>query len=213
MFDVLNLEVQNSLGLYIFAKDRNLKYIYCNDVFAEGLGLNSVQEVFGKTDSDLFPKDTARFYQNGDTFVLKGGALINQVEYHPEKSRIVTVTVSKKVLKNRHGSEIGIAGSAIKTPSVGLSLKFENKKYYFQIEGCTEYFTKREFEVFRQLLNGATAKKIAMQSNLSCRTIEFYIQNIRDKMVCQRKTDIRERAIELGMFGDTVYSLNLKSIQ
>ena len=55
--------------------------------------------------------------------------------------------------------------------------------------------TKRETEVIRYLVMGYTAKKTAKQLSLSYRTVESYIESIKGKFHCYKKSDIIEMAI------------------
>ncbi len=54
-------------------KDKNSIYEGCNDEFAKLAGLNSRDEVKGKSDYDLAWKDRADFYIAGDAHVIKTG--------------------------------------------------------------------------------------------------------------------------------------------
>ena len=62
--------------MYLAAKDKNLKYLYCNENVACGLGLDSPQQIVGKTDYDLFTDDIAEMYRSGDSLVLKWQTLL-----------------------------------------------------------------------------------------------------------------------------------------
>ncbi|AAO91298.1 helix-turn-helix transcriptional regulator [Coxiella burnetii] len=49
------------------------------------------------------------------------------------------------------------------------------------------YFTNREFTIATYLLKGYRYKQIAEVLNLSSRSVEFYIQNMREKFYCRNK--------------------------
>lgn len=52
------------------------------------------------------------------------------------------------------------------------------------------YFTKRESECMVLLLKGKTIDNVAMVLNLSPRTIEFYIKNMKSKVGCRTKSEL-----------------------
>ena len=52
------------------------------------------------------------------------------------------------------------------------------------------HFSKREIETIYHLLNGRTAKLSAIKMGISHRTIESYIEKIKQKLGCQYKRDI-----------------------
>jgi DNA-binding CsgD family transcriptional regulator/predicted ester cyclase len=52
------------------------------------------------------------------------------------------------------------------------------------------FLSHQERECMRYLLQGKTAKETALRMKLSFRTIEYYFENIKDKLVCFRKKDL-----------------------
>ena len=62
-----------------------------------------------------------------------------------------------------------------------------------------EYFTEREFSVFTYLLLGFTSKMIALKLNLSPRTIEGIVNQIKLKLQCTTKSQIIEAAMRYGL--------------
>jgi DNA-binding CsgD family transcriptional regulator len=53
-----------------------------------------------------------------------------------------------------------------------------------------ELLSKREKEVLRYLLSGKTAKESAIHMKLSFRTVEYYLENIKDKLGCINKREL-----------------------
>jgi two-component system, sensor histidine kinase and response regulator len=60
----------DSLPQRIFLKDRDLRYVSCNNNFAAPLGLTP-DDVVGKTDFDLRSKDSAKAYQANDRQIME----------------------------------------------------------------------------------------------------------------------------------------------
>ena len=52
------------------------------------------------------------------------------------------------------------------------------------------YFTKRESECMVLLLKGKTIDNVATEFNLSPRTIEFYVNNMKSKVGCRTKSEL-----------------------
>lgn len=100
---------------YVYWKDKNFKYIYCNELSAEILGLKSVEEVVGKTDYDFgWDPEIVNEYRKIDAEIVKTGqpklgfeeSLIkDNKEYH--------LLVNKMPLFNNNGKVIGIIGITI----------------------------------------------------------------------------------------------------
>lgn len=75
-----------------------------------------------------------------------------------------------------------------------------NHKSYFieqlQIAGLDVSFTPREIDCIHLLLKGLTAKGIAKRLNLSPRTVESYIENIKTKTQCHSKEQLLDMLAE-----------------
>lgn len=64
-------------------------------------------------------------------------------------------------------------------------------------------FSSREMECLAWLLKGQTARQIGEHLHLSARTVEGYLENIKNKLGCTSKTEIFAQAMlmkELGLF-------------
>jgi PAS domain-containing protein len=65
-------QIMKQLNVYIWAKDKNYRYIFCNDHYAEAAGLDSPEQIRGKTDDKLPWSKLADFFRVGDYGVLQG---------------------------------------------------------------------------------------------------------------------------------------------
>lgn len=81
------------------------------------------------------------------------------------------------------------------------------KKYFLKRTGLIDKqslipdFTLREVECISFLFKGKTAPQIADILNLSPRTVEYYIENIKNKLDCTSKSETIEKALELKELG------------
>lgn len=60
------------------------------------------------------------------------------------------------------------------------------------------HLTKHESFCLFYLVRGNTAKLIAKKMNISFRTVETYLENIKIKLNCKNKSELIEKAIEEG---------------
>jgi DNA-binding CsgD family transcriptional regulator len=68
-----------------------------------------------------------------------------------------------------------------------------NKRYYVIGEGDKKlYFTEREIDTMKSLLQFHTIPQAALHLGISARTLEFYVKNLRSKLSCQTKDDLIE---------------------
>ena len=58
------------------------------------------------------------------------------------------------------------------------------------VQQLSETLSLREEQCVRYLLEGMSNKQIAWQLQLSTRTIEFYLDNVKSKLSCKNKTQL-----------------------
>jgi PAS domain S-box-containing protein len=94
----------------IFFKDREGVYLGCNPEFARFVGRHE-EEIKGRTDYDLFPKDVADFFRTNDRIMMEQGVPRHNEEWidYPDGSRILIDTL-KAPLRALDGEVIGILG-------------------------------------------------------------------------------------------------------
>lgn len=81
--------------------------------------------------------------------------------------------------------------------------KIEYKKFFLGEPYENIYFTMREAEVMVQLIYGKTITAAAAILNLSPRTIEFYVKNMKTKLACRTKSEL------IGKVFDTNFVRNI----
>lgn len=52
------------------------------------------------------------------------------------------------------------------------------------------HFSKREKECISHLINGLSSKQIAKELNISHRTVEFYLESIKNKFKCRTRLEL-----------------------
>ena len=63
------------------------------------------------------------------------------------------------------------------------------------------YFSKREAECMVYLLKGKSIKAVAKRLNLSPRTVEYYIENMKKKLDCKTKFDLIDLVMDSEFLG------------
>lgn len=100
----------DTIPIGVFWKDINHAYLGCNIVFAKELGLNSPDDVIGKTDRELIFKEQADNFISSDKLVFETGKpKINYEEIHTLPSGEEQILRKSKVpLTNDKGNVIGV---------------------------------------------------------------------------------------------------------
>ena len=99
-----------SLPLNVFRKDRDGQIVFANGRFCESIG-RPREEILGKTDVDLFPRDLAEKYQRDDARVMETGHVLEVVEQNrgPD-GKMRFVQVLKAPVRNAAGDIVGVQG-------------------------------------------------------------------------------------------------------
>jgi PAS domain S-box-containing protein len=97
---------------YIFVKDTESRFVTTNTAHLRTLGVETVEEVVGKTDLSFFPQELAeQYYADEQAVVSSGQPLLNRVEkaIDPEGGEQWLLT-TKVPLRDSSGSIVGLVG-------------------------------------------------------------------------------------------------------
>ncbi|MCP4683901.1 MAG: PAS domain S-box protein [bacterium] len=105
--------VLDTIPVRVFWKDRNLVYTGCNRLFAQDAGLQSPDEVVGKTDYDMLWKPVADRYRADDRKVIDAGMLKLGYEepQTTEDGQTLWLRTSKVPFRDADGNIIGVLGN------------------------------------------------------------------------------------------------------
>lgn len=115
--------------------------------------------------------------------------------YFKEKaSELLKKAESNKITLPKHmmSNVKGLYRAQENNDKINKQIYNQIRKYCFQIFGKKILFTKREMDSLRLLLKGYSVKEIAANNNVSSRTIETHINNIKYKLGVSRKSKIVE---------------------
>ena len=93
----------------LFMKDRNSVYVFVNETYAANLKMKP-QEISGKTDYDLFPKELAEEYISDEKRIMAKGQLENIEEEYVHEGQTGFVHTVKTPVRDENGDTIGILG-------------------------------------------------------------------------------------------------------
>jgi len=111
--DKMNIQLNDVINLMpevIFYKDLNGLYQGGNLAWAELIG-KPVSQMIGKSDLDIFPKESAEIYHNNDLKMLAMKQETRNQEWieYPDGRRILVET-QKTPIRNKDGEIIGLFG-------------------------------------------------------------------------------------------------------
>lgn len=205
----LDVSLLNKLPGAIGFKDINSTYLGGNKKLAAHMGYNHPRNIIGLSDQDIRSKmvHLADKFIANDKHVMKHGEQQHiDVGLYPDGNYKV-VLATKKPLYDECNNIVGVAFSRTDLNS-SLLHKMLSKNDFLH---CPGYFsighhygnykiTNREAETLFFILRGYSAKEIALRLNLSRKTIEYYIQQLKNKFSCNKRSELIEKCISFGYF-------------
>lgn len=126
--------VMDSLPLAIFWKDRQSRFLGCNQQLVLDAGLSSAEEIIGKTDFDMPWREEASLYQADDRLVMELGQPKLNIEEPITKSDNIKgwLRTNKLPLRMPDGEIIGVLASyedITERKQIEQSLKDSERRY------------------------------------------------------------------------------------
>ncbi len=112
MFSMALLSIMSESPNLAFVKDVELKYVFCTHQIAEIHKRASIEEIIGKTDSELIGPEAAKEYIRTDRYVIENGTALQnlQIELPTDDGSVRHALASKYPLRDSTGKVIGIYG-------------------------------------------------------------------------------------------------------
>jgi len=195
-------------------KDIHSIFTHLSHEYSQIIGLKHPEDQIGKSDTDL-PCELmlcADTFRTQDQKVIQTGKTLKILDIHPlpevgwcvwmttktplfdEHKKIVGSIFHSLNITQSHMIELASLLEQINSPQQ----KLRQKSYEIGDLNPPIKLTKRESQVLFFLIRGKCLKRIALIFNLSHRTIEDYIENLRIKFDAQNKFDLIDKAIHYG---------------
>lgn len=182
---LIDREALEKLGMPIFIGSVDGIFIFCNQAFADFLGI-SKKNILGHTVHKIAPKQLADLYFAADKELLESASyqtynsLIQTVEVE------IKVTFNKVVIYTQNHKIAGLIGT-IDAPQILNKRGLNNLKS----------LTPRELEVLGLLAKGQSVKAIASTLAISCHTVSDYLKSIYLKLDVHSKNEALFKTLSL----------------
>lgn len=102
----------DTIPIRVFWKNKYLRYMGCNTLFARDAGLEDPSDLIGKDDYQLGWRDQAEIYRADDRAVIESGEskLFYEEDQTTPDGNTIWLSTSKIPLKNKDGSILGVLG-------------------------------------------------------------------------------------------------------
>lgn len=106
--------VMDNIPQYIFWKNKDSIYLGCNENFLQTSGLQSINEIIGKSDYDLpWTKEESDFYRTTDQRIMQDDKAEFDIHETQQTAsgKSIHLQTNKVPLHDKHGNVIGILGT------------------------------------------------------------------------------------------------------
>lgn len=200
--------------LFFWQKDLNSKYLEADKKLLKMLGFATKADFYGLSDYeiDTFSKMADLFLEE-DKFVInkkdKSTSQFLTIVKYPQNNWIIAL-ITKKTMRDCNDKVTGTFGYGqnlthlyAKNYQRLVNNQRISENTYFIWDNFTIFnedikLTPRQTECLFLLLRGMPSKRIAQILALSVRTIEEFIEQLRQKFSCNTKFQLLEKAIEFG---------------
>jgi len=181
--------------VWVYWKDVRGNFLGCNDFMAETLKLVSRHDIVGRSDLDLpFLKNAADLYKAADQEVMtcKSTKIFEDfVRFYDNKINFLAI---KNPLINKNNGVDGIVGISHYInlePIYFLNTLMDQEVIDKSIFKKNKKLSRMELICLKLAAADKTARESAEILNLSFRTVESYIVNIKNKLKCNSKREIK----------------------
>lgn len=193
----------------IFAiKDRKLTIVTCNATFLKYVGKKIMEDVCGLDDFNLPWSDYAEMYHKHDSDALSGKIYKQIVPVIDWKKNFSVIINDKRPIYDENNEIIGVISKAKNITGTVYQEIAENCIKLLPSE-CSRSITIKEKETFVKLskrqkqclllmVKGKTNTEIANILELQKRTVEHYIEDLKNKLGCTKRGEIIEESIKKG---------------
>ncbi|MFN7096693.1 MAG: helix-turn-helix transcriptional regulator [Gammaproteobacteria bacterium] len=175
---------------------------------------SSTKEIINKHECDLYQKEHWPYFDlwNLNNDIAYKSKFCHTIEPCFWRNQPAYAICHKRAVVDRSNRIIGSLGQAVEIIDRRrlnfLKDSIDNclNKYAFNetvsfkshIHNPDHPLTNRESECLFYILRGRSAKSIAQVLNISAKTVEFHMENLKNKFDCVNKSQLIEKAMELG---------------
>ena len=161
-------------------KNTNTEYLGCNDALVKTLGLNSMDDIIGKTDLDLWPEQAEKLRENDQKVIQTGQMLFLEEKVTMIGKEDLYFTVIKMPLVDENGLIIGILGNSLditELKNTQKDLLIAKEKSEAANQAKTEFLANMRHDI-RTPLSGIVGFSEILKSEVSDPRIKEYADNL-----------------------------------
>lgn len=193
-----------TMPVFAGVKDTTSQYIWSTNLTSQFFGYQHVEELIGRRDTDIKQiTDMASQFMQDDKTVMFSGSQIFIEKVNLCYFGLTELLTTKIPCYDETKQITGIFFNAVFMDTLPfhnlISLLNQHKDLNSSVNQIVENDPKgklsiRELEILFFTLRGKTAKAIALNLQISVRTVETHLSNIKNKFACHNKQQLIEQA-------------------
>ena len=200
----MELDALKAMPIHLHCKDLKGHYIGCNERVMRDVGYTSKTDMLGRTDFDFdcLGEHEANSFRAIDKFIIGTGrsdfftqsvTLIDKKKYIAMNHKAPLYSNSKKIIGVvSYGIIVNQYQSPYSDPSYPLlNLLFVSNPAVFQS------LTERQTDCLYHLVRGLSIKEIARKLELSPRTVEHYLDSVKNKLNCNSRSELIDKIMKM----------------
>ncbi|HOV37527.1 MAG TPA: ATP-binding protein, partial [Spirochaetales bacterium] len=166
---VLNRIILDTIPVRVFWKDRSLRFMGCNTLFARDAGKETAEELVGLSDYDLVWKDEADLYHEEDREVILSGTPKLGLEHRQifPNNQVYWHLTNKVPLRNAEGEVIGVLGTyedITRQKQIEEEIRRLNEELERRVEERTQDLIKTNQELQQTFDNLSRTQEMLVQA-------------------------------------------------
>ena len=225
----ISFDLLEQIPGYMLFHDLSSQIVLTNSKTAKLINASKVDPVIGNQYCKLSCKaaDESHMYVAQDRHVFQSKSNLAFLGFHQYADQSWYLTIGEKnPIFDDDGDLIGLVSTwqdvtdsnlIDVNPFIKNEVKYKGtnlKPFSFRIDqnkfDNKYHLSQKEIEVLFWLLRGKSSKQIGLLLSISYRTVESRIINIKNKMACDKKDEVIEKAIRYGYFNILPSLLYLK---
>lgn len=188
-------DASNTSPIHFFWKNTTGNYLGCSDPLAKNLGFHKASELHGRTDFDLCWAAFAPNFKLNDDQVLHS----KKSQVFIETGQFITGKIGKAV---SYKSPLRLRTTKKVVGVICVAIEFDHANFskYDKSSLSDDFLAsyslpKRQKECLYYLSKGMSIKQIALRLMLSPRTVEHYLEIVKDKLGCYSRAQLIDKIL------------------
>lgn len=197
------LALLNIFPGHIYAKDVNGLYLVTNATFLKTIQLSCPAELIGQDDKFAVGLEFADDLMDNDRFVMCKRADLSIVERGPSATgKGIEYFTKKMPIYDDIGNVLGVLGYSHPITKKNFKLgEIIVESLNTVTELCSQNYKElsvRQIECLYYLLRGMSNKEIGALLQISSRTVESYLEQVKIKLRCLNTSDLIRKIFHVG---------------